>query len=113
MATIGRLGAEDIDGSTNAIDTDIAVYTVPASTKTSCNISICNRNASAVAVRLSFIDGAIGALAAADYLEYDVEIPANGVLERTAVSMQATYTIGFRSDTTNVNCVIWGIEEAV
>ena len=112
MAT-GRLGALDIDGSSNTVDTNYGVYTVPASTKSSINISVCNRSASTCKVRVALIDGAIGDVADEDYIEYDVVIPLGGILERTGIILEAAETVLMRSDTAGVNMVITGVEEAV
>ena len=112
MAT-GRLGALDIDGSSNTVDTNYGVYTVPASTKASINISVCSRTASSAKVRVALIDGAIGDVADEDYIEYDVAIPLSGVLERTGIILEAAGTVLMRSDTAGVNMVITGVEEAV
>ena len=104
----GRLGAADLSATTNT-----SIYTVGADTLATVNVSICNRNASAVAVRLAHVDGAIGALADEDYIEYDAVIPANCVLERTGVVMAATHSLIAYSDTANVSVVAWGFEESV
>ena len=106
MAT-GRLGVADL-----AATTDTSLYTVPASTITTTNISLCNRNGTSVKVRIAVVDGAIGVVANEDYIEYDVTLAANGVLERTGIVMAATQTILVRSDTANVSAVCWGFEEA-
>ena len=106
MAT-GRLGAADLSATTNT-----SIYTCPASTIATVNVSICNRSASAVVVRLANLDGAIGTLANEDYIEYGITIPANGVLERTGIVMAASGLIMAYSDTANVSVQVWGIEEA-
>lgn len=102
----GRLAAADL-----AATTDTSVYSVPAARKATVTISICNRNATAVTVRLAHIDGAIGDVADADYLEYGTSIPANGVLERTAMTMTATHTLLGYASGTGVSVVVFGIEE--
>jgi len=104
----GRLGAVDLAATTNT-----TVYTVPASTKAIVNVNICNRNATAVVVRLMHLDGAIGTLAAEDYIEYDVTIPGYGVIERTGISMATTHVIGAYSDTANVTVQVQGLEASV
>ena len=59
MAKIhGRLGANDLAATTNT-----GVYTVPSGRKATVNLTICNRNATAVTVRVAHIDGAVGAVA--------------------------------------------------
>ena len=79
----GRLGAADLVAAT-----DTGLYTVPASILTTLTVSLVNRNASAVKLRIAIIDGALGALANEDYIEFDVDVAANGVLERTGIVME-------------------------
>ena len=102
----GRLGAADLAATTNT-----SIYTVPASTVATVSINVANRNASSVVIRLMHLNGAIGTLANEDYIEYDVTIAANGVLERTGVIMAATHVIGAYSDTANVSVQVYGWEE--
>jgi hypothetical protein len=104
----GRLGAADLVATT-----DTSLYTVPASTLSVVNVSICNRGAVSVAVRIAVVDGAIGVVANEDYIEFDTVIVANGVLERTGIVMAATHSLLVRSDTANVSAVAWGFEDAV
>lgn len=104
----GRLGAADLSATTNT-----TIYTVPASTKATVNISVCNRNSSQIAIRLMHLDGAIGTLASEDYIEYDLPIPANEAIERTGIPMTATHVIAAYSDMANVSVQVWGIEETV
>ena len=104
----GRLGAVDLAATTNT-----TVYTVPASTKATVNVRICNRNASAVVVRLMHLDGAIGTLAAEDYIFYDITIAANGTVDRTGIAMATTHVIGAYSDTANVTVQVDGGEASV
>jgi len=102
MAT-GRLGATTLSASTNA-----TLYTVPADTFSVVTVSICNRNGSDAQVRL--------ALAAADtptndeYLEYDVTLVGNGVVERTGIVMDTGKKIVAYSSASNVSVVVYGIE---
>jgi len=104
----GRLGAADLAATTNT-----SIYTVPASIVSIVNVNICNRNASAIVVRLMHLNGAIGTLAVEDYIEYDETIAANGILERTGIVMAATHVIGAYSDTANVTVQVHGVERAV
>lgn len=103
MAT-GRLGAQDLSATTNT-----TLYTCPANTFAVVNVTICNRGASAVTVRLALASSATPG--AAEYLEYGTTIPANSVLERTGIVCDSTnkYIVVY-SSTTSVNAVAYGIE---
>lgn len=102
MAT-GRLGAADL-----AATTDTSVYTVPSSTFSVVNISVCNRGSSTITVRIAVSTS--GTPNAADYLEYDASILAKGVLERTGIVLDAGKQVIVRSSALNVNAVVYGIE---
>jgi hypothetical protein len=102
MAT-GRLGASDLAAATLT-----SVYTVPADTFTVATLSICNRNATAVTIRIAI--AAAATPTNAEYIEYDSTIAANGVLERTGIVMDAGKILVVRSSTTNVSAVAVGIE---
>src|SRR5574343_1459101 len=99
---IGRLAAANL-----AATTDTSIYTVPVSTFATVNINVCNRNASAVTVRLMHLDGALATLANEDYIEYETTIPAYGVLERTGIPMTTGHTIGARSSAANVSVQVF------
>lgn len=102
----GRLGAAAL-----AATTDTALYVVPAARKATCSVSLCNRSASDVTIRLAMIDGALGTLATEDYLEYDTTLPAGGTLERTGLPLTATHTLMARASAASVSAVVYGIEE--
>jgi hypothetical protein len=99
----GRLGVQAIPATTNT-----TVYTVPTGIYSVFTVSITNRNSSAVRVRLAL--AATGTPNAQDWLEYDVAIVANGVLERTGLVAQAGLNVVVYSDTANVGCTVYGIE---
>jgi hypothetical protein len=102
----GRLGAVDILATTNT-----AIYSVPSGKVATVNINVCNRNAAEIAIRLAVLDGAIGTLANEDYIEYDVPMFDNGVLERTGIVISDGQTVVAYSDTANVSVQVWGWEE--
>ena len=104
MAT-GRLNGVDIT-TTSAT----SVYTCPASTFSVVSVSICNRSASAVTVRLALTTTG-STPATTDYLEYDSSLSANGVLERTGIVMTAGNQLVVTAGTGNVvSVVVVGIE---
>lgn len=99
----GRLGKASLTANT---DTD--VYTAPASSIAAITVSFCNRATTSAKVRLAIRDGA---LANGDYLEYDSDVPGNGVLERTKIVVQAGETVTVRADSSNVSVRVHGFEE--
>jgi hypothetical protein len=102
MAT-GRLGIADLAAVTNT-----TVYTVPASTFTVATLSICNRSASAITVRVAIASAATPANS--EFIEFDVQILAKGVLERTGIVMDAGKLLVVRSSSIDVSAVVYGIE---
>lgn len=105
MAT-GILGRTDfvVAGAT----TNTIVYTVPAATFSVVTVNVCNRSGTSVTVRLALSDS--GSPSDADYIEYDTEVLANGVLERSGLVLQAGKNVVVRSSSTAVSAVVVGIE---
>ena len=99
----GRLGALDL-----AANSDTTLYAPSTGITSTVNINICNRNATDVSIRIAVISGI---LANSDYIEYDVLVPGNGVLERTGIVVFAGQSIVVRSNTANVSVVCWGFED--
>ena len=105
MAT-GRLGVAAIPAGTSGAGT--VVYTVPTGSYGVFNISITNRNASTIAVRVAL--ATTSTPNPQDYLEYDTSIIPNGVFERTGLVAQAGLNVVVYSNTANVGCTVYGIE---
>lgn len=101
----GKLGAADL-----AAAADTLLYTVPASTVTTLNIRVANRNASPIKVRVAIGSGA--APAVNDYIDYDITVGANGALEDTGIVCSAGEKVWVRSDQANASVRIHGFEEA-
>jgi hypothetical protein len=106
MAT-GRLNGVDLT-TTSAT----SVYTCPATTFSVVSVSICNRSATAVTVRLALTTTG-STPATTDYLEYDASLSANGVLERTGIVMSSGNQLVVTAGTGNVvSVIVVGIETA-
>ena len=100
----GRLGTPaDLDAATLT-----TVYTVPADNFAVASINILNRGASAASVRLAL--AATDTPTNAEYIEFDVSVPAKAVLERTGLVLAAGQKLVVFSDVTSVSVVAYGIE---
>lgn len=102
MAT-GRLGVSAIPATTLT-----TVYTVPTGYYTVLNVSLTNRNTSAVTVRVAISSTA--SPNAQEYIEYDTVIVPLGVFERTGLVLNAGLNIVVYSSAANVGCTVYGIE---
>ncbi len=102
MAT-GLLGQSALSAATYT-----TVYTVPATTFTVLSINVLNRGTTAVSVRVALAAGATPTTA--EFIEYDVSIGANGVLERTGIMMDATKRLVVYASNANVSVNAFGIE---
>jgi hypothetical protein len=102
----GRLGTADLSATTYT-----TVYTVPATTFTVASVSVCNRSASPVTFRLALTTTAgPGTPANSEFLEFDVTILANGVLERTGIVMEAGMRLVAFASATGTSVIAMGIE---
>jgi hypothetical protein len=107
MAT-GRLGTANITAAT----TNTTIYSCPASTFSVVSLNICNRN-STTAATLRLAISSSTSPTVDEWLEYDTQIVASGVLERTGLVMDATnkYLVVYISSATpTISCVAYGIE---
>lgn len=100
----GNLGSAALEANA-----DTLLYTVPAGKVATLNINCTNRDAGNVKVRIAI--GAGAAPANRDYIEYDVNVLGNGVLERSGIVCGAGEKVWVRADTPNVSVRIHGFEE--
>lgn len=89
--------------------TETVLYTVPTGKSAVAVLSICNTNTTTDTVRIAISTSIT--LTMADYIEYDVQIPANGVLERTSIAMGENENLIVRASSSNVSFRLYGIEE--
>ena len=99
----GRLGTADLTAATNT-----SLYVVPSNTFSVVSVSICNRGNAAIAVRVAV--SSTSTPTNAEFIEYDTEILAKGVLERTGIVMDAGKYLVVRASAANVSAVAFGIE---
>ena len=103
MAT-GILGNSDLNAATDTI-----VYTVPENTFSVVSVNLCNRNSANPAdVRLAISDS--GTPTNAEFIEFDSELIANGVIERSGIVIQSDKNIVVRASTNDVSVNVYGIE---
>ena len=91
----GKLGSADLVAAT-----DTLLFTAGATPQT-FNVRFANRNTAAVKVRVAIGTGANPA--ATDYVDYDVTVPANGILEDTGLVCSSGEKVWVRSDAANVS----------
>ena len=104
---IGYLGKTKLAANMNT-----AVYSVPAGKFTTANVAMCNIGDASAKIRLAIVDGAAADLADEDYIEYGVDIPAGGVLERTGLTLSAGETVVAWADKNTIAVRVHGYEEA-
>jgi hypothetical protein len=103
----GRLGVFAIAATTNT-----TVYSVPPGYYTIANVSIVNRGANAITMRLamSTSGGATPAPNIEEWIEYDTIIIPNGVFERTGLVLNYGLNLVVYTSAASVGCTVYGIE---
>lgn len=100
---MARLAANNLSATTN-----VTLYTVPANRRAVFTVSLCNRTAADILVRIALQSGT---LTDADYLEFDATLPPNGVLERSGLILTGAQYVMVRASAAGVSAVVFGIEE--
>jgi hypothetical protein len=100
----GILGQSDLPASTLT-----TVYTVPSATTASFSVNILNYSSSDINVRLAIASTANPTNS--EWIEYDVSLPARGVLERTGFVAQATKRVVVLASSAGVAVSVYGYEE--
>ena len=88
--------------------TNTTVYTVPASTVSTFNISVCNTSSASIAVRIAVANS--GTPSIAEYLEYNAVIPPNGVLERGGIVANAAKNVVVYASAAGLAVTVYGYE---
>lgn len=101
----GRLGALNLSATTNT-----QIYAGPATSYVgTVTVSLCNRNATPVRVRLAV--ATTSSPSTAEWLWYDKLIPGYEAVERTGLVVDNGKQIVVYTDTANVTAVAMGFEE--
>lgn len=91
----GKLGSADLSAGV-----DTLLFTSAATPQT-FNVRFANRNSVSVKIRVAIGTG--GAPAVTDYVDYDLPVQANGILEDTGLVASSGEKVWVRSDTANVS----------
>lgn len=91
----GKLGSADLLAAT-----DTLLFTAGVTPQT-FNVRFANRNSALIKIRVAIGSGA--APAVADYVDYDIPVAANGILEDTGLVASNGEKVWVRSDTANVS----------
>lgn len=100
----GKIGSADLAAGSNTY-TDLTGG--GANENMIANVCLCNRGPANVKARVAIGVGA--SPANTDFLEYDQVIPANGVLERTGLSISSGEKIWVSCDTATVSARAHGL----
>lgn len=100
----GLLGSADLSAATNT-----TLYTVPATKTASFSVNFCNRNDTAVTIRLAI--GTSATPANADWVLYDVIVQGDGALERAGLVLDAGKLVVVYASAANVSVQAYGYED--
>lgn len=86
-----------------------SIYVGKTTDGSSVTLNVCNRNNKPVSVRVAISDS-LNSATTSEYIEYDVEIAAKGVLERTGIVIGLNQYLTIYSSNNNVTALCWGVE---
>jgi hypothetical protein len=102
----GLLGRSLLPAANNTV-----VYTVPSGKNASITVSFCNQSSSAPAkVKLAITE--LATATANSWIEFNADIPVNGVLERGAIILGPNEKVIAVSNSADVSVNVYGIEES-
>jgi hypothetical protein len=101
-----RLAASNLPAAQN-----VALYSVEPDRRAVFTVSLCNRTAGPIKVRLALTAGPDPT--DADWIEFDTPLSANDVLERTGLALSAGQKVFVRADVAGLSAVAFGIEEPI
>ena len=107
MAT-GLLASANLNGTS---DTIVSTAPATADVLVVAKIFLTNRNASAISVRLALGSSGETAIGAGNSIEFDVTLPAYGILERGNIMLGASQRILARTGTAGVSVAVCGVEQ--
>ena len=90
--------------------TNTTLYTVPAGKSAVCVLSVCNTNNSTIA-KIRVAISATNTPTIDEYIEYDIALIANGVLERSSIAMGENEKLVVYASASNIAFRLYGIEE--
>jgi|TARA_B100001094_G_scaffold252453_1_gene250480 hypothetical protein len=99
----GRFGAEDLVAN---LPQSLAQGTTDR--YTACSVSMCNRNTQPVKVGIA-ITSTVNAISGLEYIDKDVELLPNTVLERTGIAIKKGQYITVVSDGARISATAWGV----
>lgn len=102
----GTLGAAALTANT-----DSTIYTVPVGKVATVNVAICNRSSDPNSVVTVNVGVTKTTLTDESWLEYGVELPPNGILERSAIVIGEGEKIMVRTNGDSVTARVHGFEE--
>lgn len=101
----GRLGAWSL-----LANVPQSVAQCPTDDFSTVIISVCNQNNVKAKIRLALtVEESDMSTATNGFLEYDVELDAKGVIERTSIVVPAGWYVTAQADIDRVSVVVWGV----